>query len=245
MKKTLLLSAALLALSASMASAAGVNLGWGDCGGTPATLNKTFACNTNSGNQTLVGSFVPPAGTTAISGEEIVIDLQSSSSSLPAWWQFKNAGTCRQTAFAINADFTAGPAACNDYWAGQAAGGFSAFNPNIVVGQPNRARILAVFAIAPALTGPVDETLEYGAFRLTINNTKSVGTGSCAGCSDPVCIVLNEVKLTQPVGLGDYRLQAPAARNYATWQGGLVSGGCPAVVPTQNKTWGQVKSLYR
>lgn len=245
MKKALLLCGALLALSASVAAASGVNLSWTDCGAA-GVQNKTFACTSNTlTGAVMVGSFIPPAGSTAISGEEIVIDLQSASATLPAWWQFKNTGTCRQTAFAINADFTAGPANCTDYWAGQAAGGFSAFNPNIVPGALNRARVLAVFAVAPALTGPVDETLEYGAFKITVNGTKTVGATACAGCLDPVCVVLNEVKLTQPVGVGDYRIQNPATRNFLTWQGGVVTGGCPAATPARNATWGSVKSLYR
>jgi hypothetical protein len=248
MKKTLLLSAALLALSASVASAAGINFGWGDCGADPLTANKNFACNSNTltGGR-LVGSFIPPAGTTGISGEEIVIDLQSASSVLPTWWQFKNVGTCRQTAFTVNADFTTGASpTCNDYWVGQASGGFTQFDPNVVVGQTNRARIKVLYAVPPSLAGPVDENLEYGAFNLNISGAKTVGAGACVGCADPVCLVLNEIRLTQAVGLPNYRLQSPALRNYATWQGGAIGvGGCPAVVPAQNRTWGSVKSLYR
>jgi hypothetical protein len=47
MKKRLLLGA-LLAFSATVAAAEGLNLGWGDCGGDPATQNKAFACTTNT-----------------------------------------------------------------------------------------------------------------------------------------------------------------------------------------------------
>ena len=90
---------------------------------------------------------------------------------------------------------------------------------------------------------PVSEELEYYAFKLSINSAKTVGTGACDGCLDPVCIVLNEIKLTQPVGVGNYRLQNPALSYYATWQGGVVSGGCPAATPARNRTWGAVKSL--
>ena len=248
MKKTLLLGAALLALSASVASAAGINFGWNDCGGLPASVNKNFACNSNTlSGAILVGSFVPPAGSTAITGEEIVIDIQSASANLPAWWQFKNAGTCRATgAFSTNADFTSGPFTCADYFVGGATGNFTAFNPNIVPGQTNRARIQILYAVPPTSAGPVDENLEYYAFKLTVLGAKTVGAGACGGCLDPVCLVLNEIKLTQPVGVGNYRLQTPASRNYATWQGGAIGlGGCPAVVPAQNRTWGSVKSLYR
>ncbi|MBI5170948.1 MAG: hypothetical protein HZA61_15770 [Candidatus Eisenbacteria bacterium] len=245
MKKTLLLSAALLALSASLASAAGINFGWNDCGGGPSSLNKTFACNSNTlSGAVLVGSYIPPAGSSAITGEEIVIDLVSSSASLPAWWQFKNAGSCRQTALSTSADFTSGPFTCADYWTGLAAGGATAYITPYAA-SPNRARLLIIYATAIANAQPVDANLEYYAFKATMSGAKTVGAGACAGCADPVCLVLNEIKLTQPAGVGDYRIQAPAQRNYATWQGGVVGGGCPAVVPTQNRTWGSVKALYR
>jgi hypothetical protein len=45
---------------------------------------------------------------------------------------------------------------------------------------------------------------------------------------------------------GDNRIVNPLTGNFATWQGGAIGGaGCPAATPTQNKTWGQVKSIYR
>ena len=245
MKKLILLCTAALALSATVAFAEGVNLSWTDCGLAGAEA-RSFACTANTGAGTLVGSFIPPAGSTAITGEEIVIDLQSAAATLPAWWQFKNAGTCRQTALSANAGFVSGPFSCADYWAGGASGGLTAFNTNIVPGQTNRARILALFSVPPLAAGPVDDTVEYYAFNLIITNAKTTGTGACAGCLDPVCIVLNEIKLTQPVGVGNYRIQNPADRNFATWQGGGIGqGGCPGATPTKSTTWGSVKALYR
>ncbi|MCC6651256.1 MAG: hypothetical protein IT348_08935 [Candidatus Eisenbacteria bacterium] len=241
MKIRLLLAALSLVLAASPALGAGVNLAWNDCG-QAGQVNEAFACNTNTGAHVLVGSFVPPAGTTAITGEEIVIRLVSASNPYPSWWHFKNTGSCRQSSLAANADFIAGPYSCADYWAGQAAGGiasYQVFSSSI----PTRAKLLMVFAVPPNLAMPVNEELEYYAFKLSINNAKTVGTGACDGCLDPVCIVLNEIKLTQPVGVGNYRLQNPAYSYYATWQGGVVSGGCPAATPARNRTWGAVKSL--
>ena len=241
MKKTLLLSAALLALSASIASAAGLNLSWTACGAS-GLANKTFACNVNTGAaEMMVASYVAPAGTQGITGMEAVIDLQSSTATLPAWWQFKNAGACRQTALAVAPN---GAACDGDYWAGQASGGVSAYITPYAAAA-NRARLLIIYAVPSTLAAPVDADIEYFAFTASVSHAKTVGSGSCAGCSDPVCIVLNEIKLTQAVGVGDFRIQNAATRNFVTWQGGVVSGGCPAVVPTQNRTWGAVKSLYR
>ncbi|MFN8589521.1 MAG: hypothetical protein U0704_17145 [Candidatus Eisenbacteria bacterium] len=245
MKKTLLLSAVLLAVSASLASAAGLNLYWTSCGAGGAA-NKSFACNSNTATaHKLYGSYVAPAGTTAITGNEMVVDLVSSTASLPAWWSMFTPSSCRPTALSANfIDATGVSGDCIDYWQSQASGGVGAYTAGFG-GQPNRARVLIVAAVAPANAVPVDVDAEYYSFTLSISNTKTVGSGSCAGCTDPVCIVLNEIKLTQPAGVGDFRIQSPATRNYVTWQGGVVAGGCPAVVPAQNRTWGQVKSLYR
>ena len=239
MKIRLLLAA--LSLAASPALGAGVNLAWNDCG-QAGQVNRSFACNSNTGTHTLVGSYVPPAGMTAVTGAEVVMRLVSASASYPAWWQFKNVGSCRQTSLTANADFSAGPYSCADYWAGQAAGGLSLYQV-ISSSIPTRAKLLMVYAVPPNLAMPVSEELEYYAFKLSINSAKTVGTGACDGCLDPVCIVLNEIKLTQPVGVGNYRLQNPALSYYATWQGGVVSGGCPAATPARNRTWGAVKSL--
>ena len=102
-------------------------------------------------------------------------------------------------------------------------------------------------AIGAGTEAPVDLGTEYYAFKATVTRTKSTGTGSCAGCLAPACIVLNEIQLFQPLTLGfDPQIFNPRDRNFATWQnpaGG--PPGCPGTTPTQNKTWGQVKSLYR
>src|SRR6185503_5517810 len=58
MKKTLLITGALLALAASSAMAGGVNLSWTDCGAA-GQQNRAFACTANTGNNTLVASFSP------------------------------------------------------------------------------------------------------------------------------------------------------------------------------------------
>ena len=58
--------------------------------------------------------------------------------------------------------------------------------------------------------------------------------------------MLNSINITQPVGVGDFRLGNPANSNFATWQNGFsADGGCPAATPTRSTTWGSVKALYR
>ena len=60
-------------------------------------MNRSFACDTNSGVQQLVGSFAIPFDVAQVSGNEVVVDLGFAGNSVPSWWQFKSAGSCRQT----------------------------------------------------------------------------------------------------------------------------------------------------
>lgn len=250
--KRFVFALALLTLLAPPARAAGVNLAWNDCG-TFGACNQSFACDTNGpGVFTLVGSFVPPPGLSALIGEEIVLDLISQSATLPDWWQLKNVGSCRMTALSASADFTGGPVACADYWAGQAQGGVAAYRVGTAIGPsypPNMVRVVMAFAIPAITDGSLDEYSEYYSFRLNIAKAKTVGTGACAGCDVPLGFYFTRLKLVQPVGVGDYYIDQPVSSAFAAWQNGWfysydVGYSCPPV-PARNKTWGALKSLYR
>jgi hypothetical protein len=67
-------------------------------------------------------------------------------------------------------------------------------------------------------------------------------SGACAGCSTGACIVLNSVELVRLPGAigGNVTLTTPGS-NFATWQ----AGAACVTVPVRNRTWGQVKALYR
>jgi hypothetical protein len=244
MKKTLLMAGALLALTAGIASAqGGINLSWIDCG-TFGTLQRNFACASNTGANTMVGSAIAPAPMPQLNGHEGVLDLQTNQLALSNWWKIGGTGVapnCRPaTAMTSDYNFLA-LANCYDPWAGSAAGGLNftqGFN------GPNRGRIKTVCAI-PGST-PIDDATENYILKINITNVRSTGAGSCAGCSDGACIVLNSIKLTQPLGVGDYTISTPITRNYVQWQGGgNIGGECPGATPTKSATWGSVKSLYR
>src|SRR5438876_2049103 len=83
-------------------AAAGLNLRWNACFGDAGVSNRASACATNVGNNQLVGSFVTGVEFPQVDGIQIYIDLATSSSSLPAWWQFKNTGSCRATSLSMN-----------------------------------------------------------------------------------------------------------------------------------------------
>jgi len=240
MKKIALFAGVLLALSASMASAAGINLAWNDCQG---PINATFACNVNTGLNTMVASFDPPHVLTQFLGISAQIDITTDQPALPDWWKH-GTGQCRgTTALSTNFDGSTAPT-CTDVYFGQASGGF---NYDVGFGSPARARFRIACAVPIDNIVEVDPGTEYFAFKGLVQHTKSVGTGSCAGCSNPACIVLNEIQLFQPPAQADDPIITNLRdRNWITWQvppTGPV--GCPLSTPTHNSSWGQVKSLYR
>jgi hypothetical protein len=233
----------------------GVNIRWDACFADGGTLNKNFACDTNTGSEKLVLSFVLPFDMPGVSGMEGVIDLASAGTTLPAWWAFKNVGTCRQISLGLNFVPPSTAVNCADWSNGQASGGIGAYNLGTTFsnGGSNSARLVFAIAVPPSLLASPLALDEYFVGILTINHAKTVGTGACAGCATPVCIVFNSLKLTTQVPVNDRTLKTPSNftdSNYATWQGGLGvvtnrGSGCPAATPTKPKTWGAVKSLYR
>jgi hypothetical protein len=82
-----------------------------------------------------------------------------------------------------------------------------------------------------------------------INHAKTVGTGACAGCTVPMCIVFGSDRITTPVAANNVLLTGGAngpSSFFATWQGptGPAPFGCPYPVPTLRSSWGAVKALY-
>jgi hypothetical protein len=229
--------ASLATLAPPAAAFGGINLRWTDCGEF-GIVARSFACNTNVGTNQLFASVIAPVPMNQLEGMEAVIDLQSLSASLPNFWQLGSGG-CRSGALTHNFDFTLGPFNCGDPWQGVAAGGesYQAGFP-----FPNGARIKIVVAVQVPVS--IDDVTEYYAFELRFSNAKAVGTGACAGCIVPVCLVLNQIKLVQPAGVGDYVVQNPILTNGASWQ--QYGANCPfQEVPVRATSWGAVKSLYR
>ena len=239
--KQLISTLAVLLVTASAASAAGISLTWNACHGDGGVQNLDFACDTNTGSRVLIGSVQLGSDLANMNGEELVVNLASTSATLPDWWRFFSAGNCRQTALSIAAHEGTN---CTDPFGGMASMNIASY---VVGGQsPNYARLLSVNAVQAAAVVTLFAGQEYSLASWRITNSKTVGSPSCAGCTTPVCIVFssaNIITLDNPTGI---KLTEPAipGSNYITWQGG---GGtfCPAATPTRNSTWGAVKSLYR
>jgi len=246
--------AAMLCVASSALAAPGVSLAWSKCAGEgTGTNNRTFTCDTNGGTANLlVCSFELPADLAQVSGNELVLDFLSQSATLPAWWDFKNAGTCRQNSLLFNTVADAGNAVCADWAQGGSSGGIGAYTtgtPSSMGSIDNslsaqHRRLVIALAVAPDALQDLTAAVEYFACNLTVGNQKTVGTPSCAGCLEPMCIVLNSINVTTPVLENNVFIgnAANAGGNIVTWQG--VGPNC-ASVPTKNQTWGQVKALYR
>jgi hypothetical protein len=241
--------AAMLCVASSAFAAPGLNLSWTTCAGEAGQVNnKTFACASNTGNHLLVVSFELAADLATVTGNELVIDFLTQQPTLPAWWDMKTAGTCRAASLLFNTTANGGDVVCVDWAAGASVGGIGAYDDKLGSISPSlqasHRRLVAALAVPG--TSPVDlvSATEYFSANVTINSAKTVGTGSCAGCTEPMCIVLNSVKCTTPIGPNDVTLgnASSPGSNIVTWQG---AGPDCSAVPVRNTTWGRVKAMYR
>ena len=247
MKLMIAILAAVLMVAASPLPALGqgINLSWSDCG-THGTLLRTFACNTNVGVNSLVGSFVPGAFVDSMRAAEAAIVVETPGP-VPDWWGLRT-GLCRPAALIASFDFTGGPFNCHDYWQGGAAGGAAADPP---VGNSIRIKLAVALPLNDSRVADLDDNVEVYAFKVNITNAKSAGDGACPGCDVGACIVLNTIQVHtltdgQPL---TFFLTSPGTRIHVTWQckGFVTTRGCAldCTTPTRDRTWGQVKQLYR
>jgi hypothetical protein len=248
--------AATLCVASSAFAAGGVNLSWSFCAGEgTGSNNRTFACTANTGTNVLVCSFELPADLAQVSGNEIIIDVLTQQATLPAWWDFKNVGSCRTTSLSFNTTADANNVVCVDWAQGGSSGGIGAYDQSGISGvgsggsidpslTNSHRRLKIALAVPPSALQDLVVGTEYFACNVTINNLKTVGTGSCAGCTEPMCVVFNSCNVTTPTLANNIFIGSgvTAGSNIVTWQG---AGPSCAAVPTKNVTWGQVKSLYR
>src|SRR5262249_44443744 len=144
---------------------------------------------------------------------------------LPAWWEFRDPGTCRTTSLGFNVLINPADVNCIDWAQGQSAGGIGAYNSELgsidgaLVAQHRRIKI----ALAVPVSGLQNLTAgtEYFSCNLTVNNAKTVGPVACAGCDQPMCIVFNSINITTPVSANNVFIGTANSNgsNIVTWQG--------------------------
>jgi hypothetical protein len=243
MKKVVTFTAALLAFGASMAFAAGgLNLHFDGCAADGGASSAVFACNVNTGQEVLFASIVLPADMPKFLGSSAIVDVLVEAPSLPDWWRTA-AGQCRANAISMSFDASILVTPnCADIWNSQ---------PNLAVFQvqqflhgPSSVRLNGGAAVPAGseIALVADGVTELNVARVVINHTKTTGVGACDGCLAGACIVLQECYLQQPAGMPLYRLSTPIS-NVVTLNNGSLN--CTGATPTQNRTWGAVKGLYR
>jgi hypothetical protein len=253
-----LLAALAVTIAAGSASAqTGINLAWSDCGSS-GTVDKTFACATNTGApESLFGSFYTPSQLDHFISVEGVIDIISQVSTLPNWWNFRSSAPagCRNGASSVNGDFGLNSNCDGTNWSAIPSGGPTFTYPfpvnstqsvSSLADSLRHARIKVVLAVPGASETVIVPNTHYYAFKLNITHAKTVGTGSCAGCAEVMCLVLNQIRIVQPAGSpgGNIDVTTPNINTTCTWQGGPGAATCN-LVPARRTTWGQVKGLYR
>ena len=241
---------ALTCLTLDAAAQEGLFLTWNDCAGSAlASAVRTSACDNNDAQNRLYVAFSVATEVDSVLGVEIVVDLQTTASSIPEWWRFDAVG-CRYASLTANGSFGDMPP-CIDLWGAlDPSGSVQSYTLNMPRGQPNQARIRVALGIVSPAGMTVSPGGRYLAARLTIDQLKTIDAGACPGCGDGVCLVLNSIILKRPirppgVPTTDVLLvqPGPMASNWAIWQGGTATQ-CQAV-PVRPHTWGEIKSVYR
>ena len=241
MKKMLLFAALLIALSASVASAAGVNVSWGNvCWKDGGVSSLTWACNNNSFTGVrMTCSFQVPQDKTNFVGIGIYMEAITNAPStlVPDWWKL-GAGECRPASLTMSMDASVLGGACADPVASLGGGGVGSYSE-----AADRASLNAAWAVADMV--PLLAADENFACQFRINAAKTVGTGLCAGCATPLTWALNRIEVGYQGEAAQDVLDfvIPGGNQCLRWQNGAAP--CSAPIPARNTTWGQVKSLYR
>jgi hypothetical protein len=253
MKKAILLAAA-LCLAAAPAFANSLYFSWNNCNG---DANATQVAGFDCANFAISSAYITyrlDASTPNIIAVSGGVDFAvENSPDLPQFWHFEPGGC---NASGIGIDHARSNTPCTNTggvptFAGVGGTNAQAFIVARIPGinGPNRMRIL--WAVVRASSNPA--TLAGGTtrqFACELNffpdNATEAG-GTCDGCSAPLAMVLNWILLESPAQAGGDVTAATISSTdpgseAITLMNGATNG---AVVPTRNRTWGQVKGLYR
>jgi hypothetical protein len=186
----------------------------------------------------------------ALNGNDILMDIQvdqTTPTAVPCWWNLSVPP--RNTQYAMGFAYTGTSGNCHDYWGDVPGGPSGGVAANLI--SPTRTRVhgvVAVDALAAAATTQPAVGDEVFSFSFTLKFGSAAG-GTCTGCSTPACLSIPLIRVTQ-TNAPYYELTYPSTRNWITMNDGAAGGipktACPLdFLPTVNKTWGAIKTLYR
>ena len=204
------LSAALL-LATVPAKADWAALSWDACGAH--ILAKSFACDSNAGEERLVVSALRDSVVGYTSGLVCSLDVVVAAAQIPPWWQMSTA-ECR--AGMLRTSFFPGQldASCSTAFAdGCMAGGIYRIDSR-------GARLnLLVTAGDPCQGISMTPNLETFVLALDLQHDKSLGVGSCTGCDLAACALLRDLTFVDDAGRSIFHMPLPPEKTLLAWQG--------------------------
>ncbi len=175
--------------------AGSLRLAWNACAGDGGSASRSFACNTNTGGETLVASFIAPPGLLSLTGFDAQIWLVApEGQSIPAWWRLDATGCRANQITGVQAassclPLVVGTSGWQIFQQAEYSGGLSL--PNVLV--------IRVTGATTEPPGMPEEGQEYGLFELYLSHAK---TTLCSGCPDSIKLMLDWVYLRQSGGGG-------------------------------------------
>lgn len=245
----LLLSLVLVVASApAPCRASGLNLFWDQCAAAGGTTTKLFACDANAGAGVLIASVILPADMPMFAATSVVLEFYIADGATPPWWQVAP-GQCRANNIRASFDPAFFPESeqCASLWGGQVPLQVQQIQTNIGY-NPAHFRLNSGAAVPQGSEiAHVADGTERIAARVLIFHSKTTGADACAGCRTGACIWLSEMRMQQPVGMGDYTVTYPASSNWAGHNAtfSVSTAGPNCTTPALNRTWGAIKTLYR
>jgi hypothetical protein len=200
-------------------------------------------CQFDVGERRLVMSFVPGAEVTQVVGWALVLDYVSDTAQLPPWWQVQPGG-CRQGQMAATLPH-GDEGSCLDAWSATGATVVQSVIYPRPGGDASQLRLVVGVGVPAASAFMLQAGESYLAGIVSLYFASTTGS-TCPGCSTPVCFRFNSAEVQRLPGAPGpdpvpFVTASPAVGNQCSWGGG---SSC-AAVPVLNRTWGQIKSLYR
>jgi len=238
-----LLAFGLLLLASAPVAAAGIELQWDNCPPN-GLLDVSLDCTNPDAVRSFYAAITSDVTIPEFVAADIFIDFHVDSPGLRDFWKFDTliSDGCNP---GILLDDTFDPLVCSglgNLWGDDPYGSKGDVALGYVPhygGDPTGGRLVA--SIFRASIDPIllSAGQPYFLFRVALKSEySSEAGGSCDGCCEAVAFTLKQVNL-QGLDVRPILTTPGPAGNVVT----VTPSGC--VTPVQNKTWGQLKALYR
>jgi len=222
------------------ASGGWARLAWDHCRADSGTADRTFDCSTNSGTETIVGSFELWQDLSHVVSVNARLWLVTNErySNIPDWWQVYSGGCRAGGLTALSDPSLISGSVCVNAWLPVSANTHTTESLACYEYDEVGTYIVDV-ACTPSVA--LEHGVEYLAFALVLSHAKSVGEGACAGCGQTMVMGTAWINVQQEDGT--YELCGPSSvdgfdeASSVLWQ--------PPSVGARAPTWGAIKSLYR